>query len=273
MASIQTLFGFLLASGLCGLAAPARAGSLTVLNDTAIAAYSGTAPAAYYGGSNPYVSTSAIGNDFTTSSLTMQTVAAAGGAVDVTFSYTTQFAGTEMVNGVQVGAADIFLAGASGVFSYGIALGDQAQNGGVAAGFYQVQSAATSQQIWGGRAGFVYGGGIAANTQFQPGQAGYAVTAMPTVITAGRLLSGATVGTVSEGQGWNQWNVSVQLTQSEAAMFGQGMSIFWGTADCANGAFLANVPELAVPEPASLFILATAAGGVIFWRRKKAVLF
>ena len=243
------------------LAAPAHAGSVTVMNDTALVAYSGYAPAAYFSGSNPYVGTTAIGSGFATSSLTVQAAPDIGGAVDVTFSYLSQFAGTQTVNGVEVAAADIFLAPGGGAFTYGISLGDQAQNGGVGAGFYQVGSAETSQQIWGGRSGFTYGGGVAPTTQFQPGQAGFSMTAMPTVITSGQYLSGAGIATIAVGQGWYNWNVSIEMTVSQAALFDQGFNVFWGTADYANGAFLANVSAHDVPEPPSAAIM--LGGGLL----------
>jgi hypothetical protein len=77
------------------------------------------------------------------------------GDVTVDFSYLTRFSGHETIDGVTVNYADIFLgvpgAGSIPDFIDAIALGDQAQNGGLAAGLYTVTASETSQAIWGMR--------------------------------------------------------------------------------------------------------------------------
>jgi hypothetical protein len=236
---------------------PAVAGTLSFANTTPLVAYSGTAPAPFFSGANPYVGTSAIGSDFTTSTLTLQATPAASGSVSISMTYLSQFSGTETVGGQTVAAADIFLqpAGTNG-FSYAIAMGAQAN--GLAAGFYTVLSDETSQQVWSARPGFIYGGAVASSTAYLPGQPGYSAMPMPTVLTAGTRLSGALITTVAEGQGWYAWNIAVTLAAGDVAVFDHGFDIFWGTADCANGAFLVDVPPLPVREPASTLTLVTA---------------
>ncbi len=68
-------------------------------------------------------------------------------------------AGTITIAGVAVRYADIFLGSVSAAgipdFGYAIALGYQAENGGLAAGFYTATNDEASQAIWGSRAGFV----------------------------------------------------------------------------------------------------------------------
>jgi hypothetical protein len=239
---------------------PACAGSLTVFNTTDIVAYQGAAPTPYFPGPNPYVAQQPIGSEFTTTELTISANDLANGAVALNFVYATQFSGHEVIDGVAIGAADIFLQPIAGGAAYGISLGDQLGNGGLSAGFYQVQSAATSQSIWSQRQSFIYGGAIAATTQFEPGVAGYNASAVPTVITSGMLLGGAAVAITETGLGWYSLDASIVLTAQQAALFAPGFDVLWGTGDCGNGAFLADVQELPVMEPASFLVLVTALG-------------
>ena len=236
----------------------ARAGSITMVNTTDITAYQGNSPVAYFGGANPYVAQSPIGTDFTTSSLTIQTTTAAAGVV-VDFRYLTQFSGTETLNGQLINNADIFLNTGGGYgtpgFTYAISLGDQSTNGGLKAGFYSVGADATSQDIWSSRPAFIFGGAYGSSHTFQPGQPGYSANAAPTVLTAGQYLSGASISEISVGQGWYQLDAKITMTASQAAMFANGIDVFWGTGDCANGAFLADFSGLPMPEPCSAAIL------------------
>jgi hypothetical protein len=75
------------------------------------------------------------------------------------------------------------------------------------------------------------------------------------VITAGRYLGSAAITMANAGQGWYDWNISVVMTANQATLFDQGFGIFWGTADCANGAFYSQLPALPVPEPTSIALL------------------
>lgn len=227
-------------------------------NNTDITAYQGLSPAAYFGGTNPYVAQAPIGADFTTGSLTMQATAEGSGVV-VDFQYLTQFPGTETFGGQIVSNADIFLNAGGGYgapgFTYAISLGDQSQNGGVAAGFYSVAADATSQDIWSSRPAFIFGGAYGGSHAFQPGQSGYSATAAPTVLTAGQYLSAANITETSVGQGWFQLNAQITMTPAQAAMFADGIDVFWGTGDCANGAFLAEFSGLPMPEPCSAALM------------------
>jgi hypothetical protein len=111
---------FTAAAASLGGAHCAWAGTVTTSNETALVAYSGAAPTPYFSGSNPYVATGSIGTDFATSTLTVQASAPINGKVDVTFTYLSDFAGTQTVNGVQVAPADIFLSpGSSGQGRFG----------------------------------------------------------------------------------------------------------------------------------------------------------
>jgi hypothetical protein len=187
----------------------------------------------------------------------------------ISMTYMSRFAGNETVGGQTVAAADIFLqpAGTNG-FSYSIAMGAQAN--GLAAGFYSVVSDETSQQVWSARPGFIYGGAVAASTQYLPGQPGFSAMAMPTVLTAGTRLGAVQITTVAEGQGWYAWNIAVALAAGDVAVFDHGFDIFWGTADCANGAFLVNVTSLPIIEPASYLTLIMAVTCLSLYRLKQA---
>jgi hypothetical protein len=245
----------------------AVAGTFTFTNDTALVAYSGTSPAQYFAGSNPFVGTTGIGSDFDTVSLSVTMSPLAGGQAILSLAYLSQFSGLETVNGVSAAAADLFLTPAGGTI-FGVSLGDQASNGGVAAGFYQVGSFATSEQIWSVRPGYVYGGAIAATTSYQPGQAGFTAVAAPTVITSGRYLGAVAASTANAGNGLYAWDISLVLGASQAAAFSQGFDVFWGTADCANGAFDATVPRFAVAEAGSLPVFSAALAALIMIRHK-----
>jgi hypothetical protein len=258
---------FIVALGCSLWAMDAAAGTFTVANDTALVAYSGTLPAQYFAGSNPFVGTTGIGPGFDTSVLTVSMSSSGRGTDILTFSYLTQFSGAETLDGMAIAAADLFLTPPGGG-TYGVSLGGQTSNGGLAPGFYEVQSSETSEQIWSGRPGYIYGGAIAPSTSYQPGQAGFTDAAVPTVITSGRYMGAAAISTTSGGGGLYTWNISMEMSVAEAGMFDHGFDVFWGTADCANGAFEANVPAFAVAEPGSLPVFCAALGGLVVLRRR-----
>jgi hypothetical protein len=242
----------------------ARADRMSFANSTDIVAYASGAPTAYFGGANPYVGSSAIGAEFATPSFTLGDSAAPGGGVTLEFSFVTAFSGALTVNGATVSYADIFLRpGLDGYsaapFTYGIALGAQGGNGGVGAGVYQVQQLATSQDIWAGRAGYIYGGAYTNTTQFAPGAPGYSAFAAPTVIRAGQLLDAVSLSSTALPGSLYDVRVAFTLTAAQAAPFANGFDLFWGTGDCANGAFFAEVHDLQVTEPASFLMLVFGA--------------
>jgi hypothetical protein len=245
----------------------AVAGSITVTDTTAITAYSQTSPYAYFGGANPYVAVAPVGASFYTPSLTVQ-ADAVGGAVVLTLDYTTLFAGAMVVNGQTVSNADIFLGNGSG-YSYAIALGYEAANGGLAAGFYSVGAYATSLDIWGGRPGFAYGGAYGTSAAYQPGTPGYSASPVPTVLTAGQYLSAAAVTDEAIGGGWYSLMAQVTLTPAQAAGFADGFDVFWGTGDCGNGSFDADVVGLPMTEPCSAAVFVAGMFYVLVKRRRK----
>jgi hypothetical protein len=258
-----------LAAPLLAVMPPAAAGSLTLMNTTDLVAYQGSAPAPFFPGPNPYVAQQAIGSEFTTPELTVSATLLTNGSTQLTFDFETAFSGYETINGVTIQAADVFLQPISGGPLFGISLGDQAQNGGVQAGFYQVQSAATSQSIWAARPSFYYGGAIATSAQYLPGQAGYSAAPIDTVITAGTLLSHAAVAMTAASLGWYNIDASVVLTPQQSALFAAGFDVLWGAGDCGNGAFETEVPSIPVMEPASFLLLVTGIAGSIYAKRKK----
>jgi hypothetical protein len=151
-----------------------------------------------------------------------------------TLNYDTAFSGTDTVNGYKIGYADIFFGGIGA--GYAISLGGETGNGGVSqAGVYAVSSEASSKQLWGGRSGTTYGQG------FNGGQTAY------TVVTGGSFLEGVTISDTLMANG--QYDLAISLANLPIDLvqaFENGsLTAFWGTGDCANGAFVT------VPEPAS----------------------
>lgn len=249
----------ILALGFAAAATPcAQAGTITIANITATTAYQGLSPTPYFPGVNPYVAMAPIGADFQTSSLTVQTSVSNGGTV-LSLSDLTRFPGEDSIAGIGVRYADIFLGvpgfvGTPDVID-AIALRAQAQRGGRAAGFYNVTAAETSQAIWGTRTVYIYGGAYGQSAAWQPGQPDYSAAAAPTVLTAGTHLGGAFITDIAMAGGWFDLDAQITLTPAEAAAFANGVDVFWGTGDCANGAFLAQLSDLPMPEPCSLAIL------------------
>lgn len=184
-------------------------------------------------------------------------------------------AGTITIAGVAVRYADIFLGSVSAAgipdFGYAIALGYQAKNGGLAAGFYSATNDETSQAIWGSRAGFIYGGAYGQSAAWQPGQSGYSAAPSPTVLTTGTKLGGANVTDQALTGGWYDLTAQITLTAAQAAYFDNGMDVFWGTGDCANGAFLAQLSGLPMPEHCSFAVLASGLFYLLVRRRGGAV--
>ncbi len=262
--------------------ATARAGTVMVQNTTDNVAYNSGpdgGPADYYANGTSAVGAGAVGGaNFNTSQLAVTTSLLANGTVALDLQYTTLFSGSETIGSASVSYADIFLrssaAGYSAApFDYAISLGDQLANGGVSAGLYAVSSYLTSQQIWSGRSGFVYGGQYAGSAAVQPGHAGYAAYSAPTVLTSGTSLASAAVTDTQAGNGYVV-DVKMALSAAEAAVFAKGYDVFWGTGDCANGSFLASLPSVTggvsqVPEPATLGVLGAGLLGLVAVRRRK----
>ncbi len=274
---------FITISAISATALHARASTVTIQNTTDVVAYgtgSSAGPTDYFGSSA--VGSGPIGSNFGTSQLAYTTTLLANNLYSIDLQYTTLFSGYESLNGQQIYYPDIFLRStesgySNAPFNYAISLGDEKANGGLSAGFYSVSSYLTSQQVWSGRSGYVYGGQYTNSIAYQPGTPGYSGYNAPVVLTAGTQLAGAAVTT---GQSGSAYTVSAQitLTAAEAAGFIDGADVFWGTGDCANGAFLAEVsptgggsPTGVVPEPAALLLVGVGVGCIGLVRRKQAL--
>jgi hypothetical protein len=266
-------------------------------NNTEVEAYKGTNPTAFFSGS-PYGSYwgsnvgGANGGIYQTTGATFTWT---GNVLDIQF--TTGFSGIDSryqsQSGVTIYAADIFIKSGGGSalpgptgFNYAIALGIDTPDGGLAAGLYSVSSELTSQDIWGSRTQFTYGGAFAPTSSCNA--SGCATSeASPTVLTGGSAVGGANAVSVVTsylpGSGGALGTMDVKLTANDAAgmaalatVFGDGFDVFWGTGDCSNAPIWGDVADFgstSVPEPGSLAVLASA---LLLWtilqrRRQYAV--
>jgi hypothetical protein len=170
-----------------------------------------------------------------------------------TINYYTAFNGSNVVAGYTVGYADIFFGGIGA--GYAISFGDQTANGGVSqAGVYKAGGEASSQQIWGTRSGVTYG------AAYNGGQTAY------TVVTGGSLVEGVTITDTQMMNG--QYDLAVtfgNLPFDLVQAFENGsLTAFWGTGDCANGAFLVQVSE---PASYAALLFGVLMIGFISWKR------
>jgi hypothetical protein len=185
-------------------------------------------------------------------------------------------------NGNDLGAryADIFLgnnASKPNSFGYALSLAHQTANGGASlAGLYNVSGAGaykTSTQIWKSKSNATYGGAFKGTDGI--------FRSSPVVVTKTATLKSNFTTRISEtasGDASFPYLVDVKLSASNSdflALFGAGLSVFWGTADCSNDviqAFIAYAPR-AVPEPLTASIFAAGICGLAFMRirRKRPV--
>jgi hypothetical protein len=191
-----------------------------------------------------------IGNPYQTTGMSVTQTGSSA-----TLNYYTAFSGTDSVNGYNIGYADIFFGSTAGS-GYAISLGDETMNGGVAtAGVYQIGSgnSLTSQQVWGGRSGIVFGsgynGGFAANT----------------VVTGGNFLEGVTITDTLMANGLYDLAITIDNLPFDVVQdFENGtLTAYWGTGDCNNGGFAA------IPEPVSFWLMIFGVSMVAFvsWRK------
>lgn len=260
-------------------------------NPAVVEAYSGTSATSWSGfSSSPYGSewgTSIGAPTFETTGVTV-TWTASGGQSILNFAFTTGFSGDDSNFTPNVYAADLFIDSnnaasptAPSGYNYAVALGFDGNAGGISSGLYQVGSELTSQQVWGGVRGVVYGGQYSlasdcvtgAHATCNDGVAG------PTVLTSGTELAGVTETSTYTPGGGGLGTMDVELVGNGATgiaslnqVFGNGFDFFWGTGDCSNAPIWGDVPSLTgnkVPEPGSLAILASGLLCFLMLRRRR----
>jgi hypothetical protein len=300
----------LLGSALAGLgmATPAaRATSVTYDNNTEVAYYNGTSPQEQGGGvywdNTP--SNGGIGGEptFYTPSVTIGMTTSGSGATEtskITISFSTGlYTGSTNVGGTNVYAADIFLGSASssptGSYTYAISLGfDSADGGYSSAGLYKLPTTGassdykTSQQVWGSRTSYTYGGAYAqvsgggsCGVSVNPTSCA-AANVSPTVLLnndgSGVSSSSVTVSgnNTSSGSADGTLTVTISGLTSVLAPIFDDFDLFWGTGDCSNAPIWEDVSlATKVAEPSTLALMASAlafAAAMARRRRRAAML-
>jgi hypothetical protein len=197
---------------------------------------------------------SSAGHRFDTSQISIEREADA-----IVFTLRTMF------NGNDLGAryADLFIdivtPGSLDTFGYAIALGGQT----LPIGVYSVTARATSNDVWGGRAGYVYGGYSQFNASSQDFNADMAAET-PVRITSGVRLDMFTVAISALGVGGGYTDLAVAVTGGSTDLF-SALDLFWATGDCGNDvvwgtAFTPAEPGVPAPDALALF---TAALGLL----------
>jgi hypothetical protein len=286
--------GLVLAAASSAFASPASADCVSVggvyCDQTPIQAYNGTNPTNW--GGPGFVSPGVgdvlqdPGHPFDTDKL-VATMTTTGGNATLDLKFYTSF------NGNDEGAryADVFLGSnpaSPNSFNYAITVGDQAANGGTnTVGLYSVANSGayyTSTDIWGSRTSYIYGGAFEGlnssgelNDQFYASPTVVAAAAAPVANFAATVTTNDSSGDTDldpSGNADYTYLVDVSLTATTAdfdSLFGNGLSVFWGTGDCSNDAIEALLPDppANVPEPVTASLFASGIGGLLVARRRK----
>lgn len=286
----KTIFAASLIAAMGFLASPAYAActgtaTITCTDTTTVKAYSGSNFTSNYTANNFSAGVGDVlqssGHNFNTDKL-IATLTEHRGTVTLELKYYTSFDGSEL------GAhyADIFLGSAStpNTFGYAIALGNQSSNGGTSTpGFYKAtaNTEETSRDIWSGKSG-EYGGkhlGMNADGTMMDASKAASWFDSPTVIdSTASKKTGFTTSVVESSTNADPgfgYLVDVKLSASATdfnTLFGSGLSVFWGTADCSNDAIQAvfAYKPTSVPEPMTLalFSMGVIGAGALRRRRK-----
>ncbi len=257
---MKYLSGVLASAGVLFLASAADA-DVVINDETQVVSYHGYSPTDYFGGSDKG---DVIGTNFDTSKVSISEA-----SNTITLKYYTQFDGDDLT----AHYADLFITpnnanGSPAAYDFGVALGFQQSYGGKAAGLYELTSSSdyqTSQQIWGSKTDYIYGG-----LYIAPGE----ITSelVPTRVTGGILQSNWTVATgVHNVGGAYPYELTITLTAANAAAFsllnGTNLDLLWGTGDCSNDAIFAEYNRpVETPEPATIALL---GGGLLVLRRRR----
>lgn len=221
-----------------------------------------------------------IGNGFDTETITLDRDLA-NSTLSITFR--TDFDGTK--SGADY--ADIFIdtntPEAPDSFNYAISLGDQmsgggignpasgGNNGGVAAGVYEVGTYKTANDVW-GNSGSIYGGYLQFNDQADGFDPNFELEGA-TVLTSGNLLGGMLVSITQTAVSGGGFDLHVMIDGSaNSALFNtifDNFDILWGTGDCSNDAIwgMVNFQTNDVPAPGALALLGLGMLGLVLRRR------
>jgi PEP-CTERM motif len=273
------LFAATIVAALSFFASPASAGCVssgtTYCDTTQIEAYKGASFQNTYTGNGFSAGVGdalqSAGNDFATDKL-VATLTTHRGVTTLELQYYTSFDGND--EGARY--ADIFLGNSPtspNTFGYAISLGDETANGGTTAGFYKNVSSSTektSEQIWNSKSGSVYGGAFKGTDGKW--------RASPTVVTSKATQDSAfttnIVETTTNADPGYGYLVQVKLSASATdfnTLFGSGLSVFWGTADCSNDAIesLIAFNPTPIPEPVTLSLFGVGVAGAVAMRRRR----